>query len=607
MDAAAKIQFLKRKPVQFLFWLFSLFFLNALFFLPEVLLSPEHFPFFPIPPANLPRGWYDQILFFLRRENVDLFRLCADFYLILLTAYFTVKRKSFSRIIKLLFVLYVFLLIFHAYTLSMFFVYGKHPVLYNDLRLLLGGFYLIVDLSFSRLAGVVFAVAAGAIALFFLLPKIFNYALSGLRKYLTTKIALILNGGVLLLLLLLTGWFGFFNKKMEIRWVTPLVLENIRDSWTVKKTLDELRSGPVDSTYFRYRQLQLANPPNVFLLMVESYGKVAATHPLLQNAYAKLTRQWEDSLRQSGWYCSSAFSRAPISGGISWLSIATVLHGTLIKDQALYSYLLNNGVGLPNMVDFFNRMNYTTFNLQPMNRKRPGYSLDRYNRFYPFKKPIYFDDLDFVGSNFGFGFIPDQYTLNYAHSKFWSQIPPPYFVFGITTSSHYPWNHVPEFREDWMSLRIQETEAPDSASLQKKLEKTIHIRVRGREHYAAYFKAMEYELKILFSYILRRAPEHSVFIIVGDHQPPIITNIKQDFDTPLHIISRDSLLYRQTLRLGLQAGLNPGGNSASKFTHQGIYSLLVSLLAEGYSDQPSQIGFKPEGVPGTFLKTALGE
>ncbi|MEJ2537457.1 MAG: CDP-alcohol phosphatidyltransferase family protein [Calditrichia bacterium] len=76
MDTYQKIK-IKLKSLQetpAVFW-FALILLNTLLLLPAMVFYPGSSQFFPIPPLNTPRGWYDTLAFFFRRENQDFFRI----------------------------------------------------------------------------------------------------------------------------------------------------------------------------------------------------------------------------------------------------------------------------------------------------------------------------------------------------------------------------------------------------------------------------------------------------------------------------------------------------------------------------------------------------
>ncbi len=605
MDRIRKIkQHLSRWQEHPAFFPAALILLNVLLLLPVVLLHPGENRFLPLPPLNSPRGLYDTVLFFFRRVNVDIFRLSADYILLLTLLRITAGTRWYRITSRLVIAIYLFLLIFQSYDAAMFLIFGQHPILYNDFKLLLGALYLVIDISFSRLF---FAVLGTVLLILLIIGLIFLLFRAVIRKINTLPLR---HPFTLLLILAylpiigLTFWFGFTSHKPAVWWITPRVVTNARESATVYRYLHAPPKAEADSTYFHYRELHLASPPNIYLFMLESYGKILAQHPRLRQPYREMMQRFERELADAGWFCATNYSQAPISGGLSWLSIATVLCGIKVKDQALYSYMLSNVKNYPHLPKILGELGYTTFNLQPMNRQRPGFSLKTYDDFYRYQKPIFFDDLDYQAGDFGFGFIPDQYSLYYAHHKFLRNAPQPYFLFFITTISHYPWLEIPPFVTDWQKLRDRKTGDADTAGIAGKLNYTYRIRFMSEEHYQRYLKTIEYTFRVMTDYITRYAPEHSLIILLGDHQPPIITRQEDRFQTPMHIISRDSNLVAAWMPYGFVPGLVKSASAENSLKHEGFYSLLMRILVRQYGTpvDSTRVPYKPQGIPPSIIR-----
>ena len=586
------------------FFPLALILLNVLLLLPVVLLHPMENRLLPVPPFHSPRGWYDVLLFFFRRVNVDVLRLSAD-YIILLTLLLIAARTRWYKVTGwIVAIVYLFLLIFQIYDAATFLIFGQHPILYNDLKLLLGAFYLVVDLSFSRL----FLAVSGTVLLILLTIGFIIFLFQGIFRKIG---ALPVRHPFTFLLILayplvigLTYWFGFTSHKPAVWWITPRLVNNLKESVTLYRYLHSPVNEKPDSTYFHYGNLHLKSPPNISLFMLESYGKILARHPHTRQPYREMMQRFEEQLTDAGWHCATNYSQAPISGGLSWLSIATVLCGIKIKDQALYSYMLSNVKNYPHLPKILRELGYTTFNLQPMNRQRPGFSLKTYDDFYRYDKPIFFLDLDYRAGDFGFGFIPDQYSLYYAHEKFLKNAPRPYFLFFITTISHYPWLEIPPFVTDWQKLRNQTTDYADSGGIAGKLNYTYRIRFMSEEHFLRYLKSIEYTFRVMVDYIIHHAPEHSLIILLGDHQPPIITGAESSFQTPMHIISQDSNLVVSWLAHGFVPGLLKPASAGNTLKHQGIYSLLMQILVRNYGTKADSIRvpYQPQGIPFSIIR-----
>ncbi len=63
---------------------------------------------------------------------------------------------------------------------------------------------------------------------------------------------------------------------------------------------------------------------------------------------------------------------------------------------------------------------------------------------------------------------------------------------------------------------------------------------------------------MLFEYLLQFVDDHTLVVIVGDHQPKFpITLRDAPFSVPLHILSHDAELLRPLSRKGYSSGLIP--------------------------------------------------
>ncbi|MFZ0390655.1 MAG: hypothetical protein WAN36_09350 [Calditrichia bacterium] len=380
MDSFKKIKF-RLQQIQKLpafFWL-SLLLLNAIILLPAVIFAPGSFKILPIPPVHGPRGGYDFVLFFFRRDTHDLFRIVVEFYLMVTILFLVRNERRHIRLRRVFIGIYFFLLIYHTYDAAMFYFFDQQPVLYNDIKLLLGGLYLIVDFSYSHLISISILIITGVLFLLWFIPLLFGAVSYGLRQRQYSKPLILGGAAVWVFILSMTWWFPFRDYRPVVRWVLPRLAINLQHSWQIRNFVHSIKDQPVDSTYYQFDKLSLQNPPDIHLIMIESYGKVLQDNAEVQPRFKQLMQETEQVLGQNGrWHMASNYSESPISGGRSWLSIATVLTGVHIQDQAVYSYLINQARQYPHLVRFLNNMGYSTVTLQPMKRQSPGFSLTNY-------------------------------------------------------------------------------------------------------------------------------------------------------------------------------------------------------------------------------------
>lgn len=593
------------QQVPLFFW-FSVIFLNMLLLLPSIVADPGTSQILPVPPFNSPRGWYDIIFFFFRRENQDIFRVSVDYYIILTFLYLQVRLNWFKILRRIVLFAYLFLLLYSVYDASMFLIFGEHPILYNDILLLLGAFYLIIDLSYTKMFLSILGLILLISSILLIIPFLFNTISIGLSRYRSSRKLMIAGILVWVFIAAMTFWFRFQDYRSITRWITPKIIANFKESLEVREFLQTIEGHPIDSTYYTYDKIKLEQHPNLYLIMIESYGKILIDSDIMKKKYFFYLGELEDTLKQAGWNATSNFSLSPIFGGRSWLSVGSVINGIKIKDQAIYSYLINRVDKYPHLVRFLKQQGYHTFALQPLNRPRPGYSLGNYEQYYQYDTYINFNDLDFNGPAFGFRHIPDQYTLNYAYAKYIKNTSGPIFTFFITISSHSPWIDLPPYPKDWRNLKnLSETHIEKRyTTTSDKIKETISSHYEAGIGPIDYAHHIFYELDVIRDFILNEAEENSIFILLGDHQPPLVTKNNRNFYTPIHIISPDSLFIQNFKHYGFEGGFRFPADSTQFVNHEGLYSLLVRMLTQRYSHtyEDSLPVYRPKGISLSIIR-----
>jgi hypothetical protein len=59
----------------------------------------------------------------------------------------------------------------------------------------------------------------------------------------------------------------------------------------------------------------------------------------------------------------------------------------------------------------------------------------------------------------------------------------------------------------------------------------------------------------LVNFILSDTENNSIYLLFGDHQPPLITNTKNSYKTPVHIITKDKTFIMQLQNKGFTEGI----------------------------------------------------
>ena len=160
----------------------------------------------------------------------------------------------------------------------------------------------------------------------------------------------------------------------------------------------------------------------------------------------------------------------------------------------------------------------------------------------------------------------------------------PFTLFFITQNSHNPFLCPDEIVTDWSSLNDSTVnQAQDSRIFEKPV-------------LANYQKAIQYQMEMVTDFILKEGKAEDIFIVVGDHQPPLFPNPGAGFETPLHIVSKDSIFLQGFSEQGFDADLIIKDLSSS-IKHEGFYSLLMHHLAKNYGIENQTIPmYLPDGI-----------
>ena len=293
-----------------------------------------------------------------------------------------------------------------------------------------------------------------------------------------------------------------------------------------------------------------------------------------------------------GYHTRSAYSRAPVQGGGSWFSIATMLTGMRIDAASTFAIFGPISTEIPSLTRFFEGNGYRTMSLMPGNQKRAGLDgRDQFARDVVIEGP----DLKFAGHVQTWGAAPDQYSLGFLRERELAKTDQPVFVSFMSCSTHWSWWYVPPIVTDWRTLadadEFNDKPLYDWAPTPNTIE---HPYSRD------YATAVEYEWRALLEFIESEEAEDSVFIIVGDHQPFLGRGVARDsWLAPIHIVTKhvptleafDAAKFRPHLFPPLEdLGLE----------HAGLLSLVISRLA--IADGQPDVGYLPRGIPLTGLK-----
>lgn len=568
------------------FWLaFGL--LNGLLFLPMAWIDRDNaaFPFLSI-MQNGAGGFLQQL--FLRRAASDLGRLSAEFTLI--TAVWVAFRKVRRPLVSLIFGgIYVCMLLYAVYEAIVVGIYLLEPSFYAQYFLVRDALPTLIEHLQARetlyLGGFLLLLASMVLILAFWLvllrcgaaPRLSRFSrlmLAGLTLWAVSSVAIQRDQSA--------------SPEAVVSSFGIKLWENLRTSQAIYQRVQRL-SETAQGMVYDYNAFPLGKKPNIYLIFVESYGSVLYQRPFFTPTYRALLGELEQELRQNGWSVATALSEAPTWGGGSWLSYTTTLFGMHIDQQPQYLELrdMYQTKRYPSLGATLHDQGYHYVWLSTLQENFSEEVWAKYLRLLSADELIRYKDLGYVGPKYGWGpSPPDQWTLYWVHEVLQNKTDQPLFLFTITQNSHYPYAPLPLIGEDWRMLNKPGKDPPPVDP------QTIRLSIMR----ANYLRAIEYELRILTRWILDVGDSNSIFILIGDHQPPAVSRRADGYATPLHILSQDSAFVEAFMDYGFVPSLEVNDLQPS-LRHEGFYSLFMRVLFNRYGlHQLAQPAYLPNGV-----------
>ncbi len=467
---------------------------------------------------------------------------------------------------------------------------GQELLLFDQIQLLSHGLRLAEDLGGAPALGGIglLLVALGMLGV--VAVRLFRVGLDapGLRR-------------VAPVLVLLGGAGALVGDGWPARWTATSLVPNVRTSVAVWSGLrQELGANPND----QWTGVVLPRRPDVHVYIVESYGRILAEHDDARAAWFAQLHDLDVQLGEGGWHAASGWLVAPVSGGRSWIADASLLSGMRIQSSAVYTHLAPTLSTRPSLPQSLAAAGYATVVVRPKDRQRPGLPL---RDDFGWKHPVFSAEIDWTGPPWGWGEIPDQFSLGRLRDDVLPGIVGPRFVLFHGVSSHGPWRSVPAMVEDWRALPDVLEGAPgqesDSAPVDELLRqlrqyqrhegKPVRDLVRSFDAAGARYQAsVHYGLRATVDHLVRWAPDASagdgaVVFVLGDHQPPILSRQDADgtlsFDVPLHVLATDPALLEPWVRWGFTAGMVPAIGPA-RLGHEDFYGAVMAAIVG--EDQP---------------------
>lgn len=567
------------------FWLLFAV-LNSYFFIPRYLLEIFHSQFIPV-QAFTQGSAGQRLRHFLIRRNYDVFRISVDFFLLVLLYPLVLKVHVPVLPYSIFLCIYFGLsLLYQVYYHSFHRIYQLDPVFFHDYLMLKTAVQIFFH-DYGR-KNLLMTIGAGIIGLSAALLIYYLVSVSRDIAFGPWSYALI---GVLCIGIIYSVIHYPYSKYPQLTFqsqlqsfIRNLLISRRSKQSLAKLTLKYMKQFNVDPG------IRLQEKPNIYFIVIESYGKIAIKGESFGeklNAYAPIL---EESLHEHGWHMRSGYTVSPVTGGASWISYTSMLYGLNVRNQGVYLTMLKNRY-MPEYDSLFHwlkRQDYLTFRISSLGGyEKMEIPYESYSRLYGIDHWIKYKDLEYRGEHYGFGPSPaDQYALwkGDAMSDEISDTRPK-AVFFITQNSHTPYDSPLEVAEDWQQLNHgQSSEKKPSAFW-------------SRPKFEKYGEAIEYQLRYLVDFIVRKGTERDIFILIGDHQPPSLSIALDSFETPLHVISKNSAFVNRWSEFGLQPGLIPDDQVAplrQEAMHWAMLRSLLSVYAEPGARLPV---FLPQGIP----------
>ena len=178
---------------------------------------------------------------------------------------------------------------------------------------------------------------------------------------------------------------------------------------------------------------------------------------------------------------------------------------------------------------------------------------------------------------------PDEFSLNRAYEMASAESNGPFSLFFLTQNSHFPYNSPLAPAGDWRRLSD-----PDA---------TISLtRDQGGSMADNYVGSMRYQIDFINRFVQSRSRDNTVFVVFGDHQPPMLATDRHGPDTQVHVIASNER-FIETFR---EAGYVPSlhlADDAKVFCHEAFLSLFIAGMLAGFGNRKGvEVPILEEGV-----------
>jgi hypothetical protein len=282
---------------------------------------------------------------------------------------------------------------------------------------------------------------------------------------------------------------------------------------------------------------------DVLLTFVESYGVSAIEDSTLAAVVRPRLDSFAADMAAAGIQMATGSMTSSTQGGQSWLAHGTLISGLWLASQPRYEMLMASD--RETLVDDFRHAGHRTVALMPaIVRRWPEGERLRYDKV--FTAP----DIPYEGPPLYWVTMPDQFTWSFLQHGVREALPgPPLFVETALVSSHAPW--VPTLpMVAWESIGNGAAFAPFRQEGHPPEELWIDTD-QLRQNYA---RSLDYSLQAAAGFAETYLDDHTLLIVLGDHQAAPWVTGSANAAVPVHVLARDPALIRPFLDWGFHAG-----------------------------------------------------
>ncbi|MGS4944919.1 sulfatase-like hydrolase/transferase [Meridianimarinicoccus sp. RP-17] len=354
------------------------------------------------------------------------------------------------------------------------------------------------------------------------------------------------------------------------------VTQTARMVTTLDRMADFRRAAREDPFADAGAVLDRAHGRDILIVFVESYGRSSFDVPLYAPTHTGTLRDGEAALAARGLAMRSGWLTAPMVGGQSWLSHATLGTGLWVSDQPRYAaalasrrqwlFHLGQGAGF-----------HTAAVMPAITLAWPEAEKMGFDTILPAA------ELGYSGPRFNWATMPDQFTLDALDRLVRDRVDGPVMAQVALVSSHAPWVPVPDMI-DWDALGDGTVFAPQAARGDPP-EVVWRDRDRVRDQYRL---AIDYSLTAVLDYAARQ-DEAALMVVLGDHQSAPMISQSDSFDVPVHVIGPPDVV-AQFDAWGWTPGLVPDAKLSS-WPMDAFRDRFLSVLSSGAPAQAA--GLRP--------------